>query len=140
MHKSTLFLFSCCLCLLSSLAFATWQVANPYLQENSNRIANPALGQSDYPAKYLNGSRYEITTYKDTLKNVVQKNAAKYNWQVIWKAPMNLPVLTKTRIAGVTFPVAMNRLLAHYDVYAVYDKVNRKMTVFGKHKLKMYAK
>lgn len=112
------------------VASAIWQVAEPTHEAKFRHSLTPRFGKiADYPQKYYNGSRYLLKLRKGRLKVNVFRMARKYNWRVVWQVANNYFVMLNTDIVGPTFPVAMNRLLKHYPLYARYDRKNHIMVV-----------
>jgi hypothetical protein len=100
------------LILVPALSFATWQVANTkHHQKYKNQYIASLRGKTDYPKAY--SDRYVFQVAKNGLKQTVLQNAKKYGWSAQWKVK-KYPVLNTNAVAGPTFCVALNRLLAHY--------------------------
>lgn len=119
------------LILVPMTSSAIWQVADPlhgtkrYLSASQSKCA-------DHPCKYTNGSLFLFKLRKGSLQDNVYRLANKYNWRVSWRASDNYYVMLKTEIVGVTFPVAMHRLLSHYPLCATYNTRCKRMMVINK--------
>lgn len=118
------------LMLLPMMSLAIWQVADPSHGARYQFLNTTHLLQADYPKKYANGSKFLFKLRKGLLQDNVRRLAGKYNWKVVWKAPNSYYVTLNTEIVGATFPITMNRLLAHYPLRATYDARNKRMKVY----------
>lgn len=112
-----------------TLSFATWQVANTqHHQKYKNQYLAAQLGKTDYPKAY--SDRYVFRVEKESLKWNIFQNAGKYGWSVQWKVKENYRVLNAAEVAGPTFCVALNRLLAHYPLKAQCNLSAKKVAVY----------
>jgi len=116
------------LILMPMTSSAIWQVADP-LHGTKSYLNASQLKCVDHPCKYANGSKFLFKLRKGSLQDNVYRLANKYNWRVTWRAPNNYHVMLNTKIVGVTFPVAMNRLLSHYPLRATYNVKHKSMVV-----------
>jgi len=117
------------LILVPMTSSAIWQVADPLHGTKYHYLHTSRILRADYPRKYANGSKFLFKLRKGLLKDNVYRLANKYNWRVTWRASDNHYVMLNTEIVGVTFQVAMNRLLSHYPLRATYDVKHKCMMV-----------
>lgn len=113
------------------VAYATWQVADPFHGSKLNEELQPAatIHQSDIPVVYQSSSRYSFMTQKTWLNTNLINMAREYGWTVNWKANRNYHVLLQTQLSGRDFPDMANQLLSHYPVKAFFNRRTRAMTV-----------
>lgn len=130
MRKTVMVLLVSCL-MLPLLAYATWQVADPFHGTRLNRELQPAATeeQSDIPVKYQTESEFTFYTKKGWLKDNLISMAKSKGWQVKWKAFQNYHVLTESEISGESFQDAVQKLLNHYPIKGYYNNQLRVMTV-----------
>lgn len=116
---------------LPVMAYATWQVADPFHGTELNQELQPAknIHKSDIPGQYQTLARYSFYLHKGWLKNNVVNMAKQVGWTVNWKAYRNYRVEVKTQIAGENFPDVLTQLLSHYPLNASFNKTMREVTI-----------
>jgi hypothetical protein len=117
------------LILVPMMSLAIWQVADPLHGTKYHYLHSLRILRTDYPRRYANGSKFLFKLRKGSLKDNVYRLANKYNWRVTWRARGNYHVMLNTEIVGVTFQVAMDRLLSHYPLRATYNAKHKSMMV-----------